>query len=138
MYTTIMGFDFGTKRVGVAIGQTITQTARGLKTLDYESQATFWPSLDRLINEWRPQLLVVGLPFNMDGTEQWITDLARQFGDSLKQHTQLPVTYVDERLTTREARARVFEAGGYQALQDQAIDAVAAATILESWMGSSL
>lgn len=134
MYTTIMGFDFGTKNVGVAVGQTITRTANGLATLDYESQNIFWTSVNELVQQWRPQLLVVGLPLNMDGSEQWITDLVRQFGRNLHETTQLPVAYVDERLTTRQAREQVYQAGGYRALNKESIDAVAAATIVEAWM----
>lgn len=134
MYTTLLGFDFGTKRIGVAVGQTITRTARGLVTLNYQSSTEFWPSVDQLIQEWRPQLLVLGLPLNMDGTEQWITDYVKEFGQMLHQRTGLPVEYMDERLTTREARSQIFDKGGYRALQKEAVDAVAAATIVESWM----
>lgn len=134
MYTTVMGFDYGTKYIGVALGQTITRTARPLTTLACEPEAVFWSSLHELIQTWRPQVLVVGLPLNMDGTSQWTTDLAKAFAQTLKQQTQLPVENVDERLTTVEARSRVFEQGGYQALQKQTIDAEAAVAIIESWL----
>lgn len=134
MYTTVMGFDYGTKYIGIALGQTITRSARPLTTLACEPESNFWSALHELIQTWRPQVLVVGLPLNMDGTSQWTTELAKQFSQTLAYQTQLPVHNVDERLTTVEARSRVFEQGGYHALQKQTIDAEAAVAIIESWL----
>jgi len=134
VYTRLLGFDFGTKKIGVAYGQTVTQTAQPLCILPAKDGVPQWAEIQKLIDKWRPQLLIVGLPLNMDGTEQPITQAAREFTAQLAQQFALPVTTMDERLSTIEARALVFAHGGYKALQEKKIDAVAAVLILESWM----
>lgn len=133
-YTRLLGFDFGKKRIGVAYGQTVTVTAKPLCILAAQDGVPAWNEVKKLVQQWRPQLLVVGLPLNMDGTEQSITEEARRFATSLGEETGLPVTMIDERLTTVEAKTLMFEKGGYKALQGKNVDAVAAVLILESWM----
>lgn len=132
--TRLLGFDFGLKRIGVAFGQTITLSAKPLCTLKAQNGECELAAITRLINEWQPQALIVGLPLNMDDTEQHITQKARAFSDFLTRQTGLPVHLFDERLTTIEARERIFEQGGYKALHQTEIDAVAAALIVEGWM----
>lgn len=129
----LIGFDFGMKRIGVAIGQTITQTARPLDTIHAKDGIPNWQAIASLIQKWLPGALVVGIPLNMDGTEQKITVNARQFAESLRQRFQLPVHEIDERLTTKDAKERLFTEGGFKALQDGQVDRVAAQLILQNW-----
>ena len=129
----LLGFDFGTKRIGVAVGQTITKTARPLETLAAKAGEPQGDALAKLIKTWQPDALVVGIPLNMDGTEQPLTILARNFANYLRAQWQLPVYEVDERLTTRDAREQIFLKGGYKALQNRQIDSIAAQLILETW-----
>lgn len=131
-----LGFDFGMKRIGIAIGQVVTKTARPLETLAAKQGEPDWSKVEKLVNKWNPSGLVVGIPLNMDGTEQAITARAKAFAQALKAHTQLPVYEMDERLTTKEAREQLFTQGGYKALQDGQVDQVAAQLILENWFAS--
>ncbi|MGD9152864.1 MAG: Holliday junction resolvase RuvX [Gammaproteobacteria bacterium] len=132
---TLLGFDFGTKSIGVAVGQTITKSAKPLTVIKVKDDNLDWSKVTQLIDEWKPDALIVGLPLNMDGSEQAITQVVREFANDLQRKFNLPVHLVDERLTTVEARAKLFaEQGGYRALQKPAIDAMAAQLILESWM----
>jgi putative holliday junction resolvase len=132
---TVLGFDFGIKYIGVAVGSTDPVMAHPLSQLVVkEKESIPWEEIAKLIRDWRPAVLVVGIPLNMDGTEQPITQWARQFLESLGQRFSLPVFAVDERLTTVEARARLFSAGGYRALQKKAVDSVAAQLIVETWL----
>ena len=132
----LIAFDFGMKRIGVAIGQTITKTARPLDTLQAKEGLPDAIALKKIIQKWRPDALVVGIPLNMDGTDQPITQRAKQFASWLKEHYQLPVHEIDERLTTKDARERLFTEGGYKALQDGQVDRVAAQLILQNWFES--
>jgi putative Holliday junction resolvase len=130
----LLGFDFGMKRIGVAVGQTVTQSARPLGTLKAINGVPQWPAITRLITTWHPGGLVVGIPLNMDGTEQPLTAAAQQFADSLYKHFKLPVYGMDERLTSVEAKARLFSEGGFKALRKGEIDSVAAQLILQNWL----
>lgn len=129
----LIGFDFGMKRIGVAIGQTITQTARPLETLPAKEGVPDWQHLTKLLKKWQPSILVVGIPVNMDGSDQPITNHARQFARTLREQYNLRVDEMDERLTTKDARERLFAQGGYKALQDGQVDQVAAQLILQNW-----
>lgn len=130
----LLGFDFGMKRIGVAVGQTITQTARPLTTLEAKAGVPSWEKLDKLIKIWQPDALIVGIPLNMDGTLQPLTQLAENFAESLKTHYDLPVYGMDERLSTKAARERLFMQGGFKALQNGQVDSVAAQLILQNWL----
>ncbi len=129
-----LGFDFGLKRIGVAVGQDVTMTASPLRTLTAHNGKPNWKEVERLIADWQPSALIVGIPLNMDGTEMTVTKTARHFAKQLQQRFPVPVYQEDERLTTKTARAKAFEKGGYKALQKEVIDAVAAKLILEAWM----
>jgi putative Holliday junction resolvase len=131
-------FDYGTKRIGVAIGQTVTQTARPLITINAKEGIADPHALAALMKKWRPDGLVVGIPLNMDGTEQPITEYARLFANSLKEQYNLPVFEMDERLTTKDARDRIFSEGGYKALQEGQVDQVAAQIILQNWFAENI
>lgn len=130
----ILGFDFGTKRIGVAVGQTVTKTANPYGMLKANQGQPNWDQVAKIIEEWQPVALVVGIPLNMDGTEQAVTQAAKKFANRLEGRFNLPVYGVDERLTTVEARDRVFQDEGYKGLQKTAIDAMAAKIILEAWL----
>lgn len=129
----VIGFDFGLKRIGVAIGQTITKTARPLDTIYAKSGEPNWHAIGKLIEKWQPDALVVGIPLNMDGSLQKISTDAAKFGVSLRERYHLEVYEIDERLTTKDARERLFQEGGYQSLQDGQVDRVAAQLILQNW-----
>lgn len=129
----LLAFDFGMKRIGVAVGQMVTRTARPLSTIHAKEGTPHWDDLNKLIKTWRPNGIVVGIPLNMDGTEQSITHAARQFADQLHEQYAIPVYGIDERLTTKEAREQMFSKGGYKALQNGQVDSVAAQLILETW-----
>lgn len=130
----LLGFDFGLKRIGVAIGQMVTQSARPLTTLSAKNGIPDWQMITKLIEKWMPDALVVGIPLNMDGTQQNISHHAQAFTESLKKHYNLPVYSVDERLTTKDAREQLFAQGGYKALQGGQVDRVAAQLILQTFI----
>lgn len=128
---TLLGFDYGEKRTGVAVGQSLTSTATGLTTLHSKQQKIDWPAIEELIKEWQPDALVVGIPVHMDGTEQAMTLAARKFSRQLHGRFQLPVFEAEERLTSVEAEQSL---GNNQ--DKAAIDQEAARIILQSWLNS--
>ncbi len=130
---TIIAFDFGTKSIGVAIGQEVTGTARALTAFKAQDGTPDWQQVEKLLKEWQPNLVVVGLPLNMDGTEQPLTARARRFANRLHGRFGVQVVLQDERLSTVEARANLFDRGGYRALDKGSVDAASAVIILESW-----
>jgi len=130
---TFLGFDFGLKRIGIAVGQSVTMSATPLPIIKVQN-TSHWKTIAKLITTWKPCALIVGVPIDMEGSEQLITKLARRFAKQLYDQFHLPVHQVDERLTTKAAREKIYEIGGYKALQKAAIDSVAAGLILESWM----
>jgi putative Holliday junction resolvase len=133
----VLGFDYGARRIGVASGNRISQSARPLPALLSRKGEPDWSRIDTLLAEWQPDALVVGLPLTLDGGEQAITRGARAFADTLGQRSGLPVHLVDERHTSQEA-ARRFAAqrasGSARRRDAENIDSVAAAVILESWL----
>ncbi|QIM62641.1 Holliday junction DNA helicase RuvA [Pasteurellaceae bacterium Orientalotternb1] len=133
MSQTIIAFDFGLNSIGCAVGQSITGTAQPLSAFKAQDGTPKWEAIGTLLKEWCPDLLVVGLPLNMDGTEQPLTQRAKKFANRLNGRFQLPVTLHDERLTTVEARAEIFSRGGFKALKKDKVDSISACLILESW-----
>ncbi len=131
---SLMGFDFGTRSIGIATGQEITGTASPLTSIKANDGIPDWDQIEKILKEWQPDLLIVGLPLNMDGTEQEMTQRAKKFGQRLHGRFGFQVEFKDERLTTTDAKARLFERGGYRALGKSKVDAVSAQLILESWM----
>ena len=128
--TTLLGFDYGPAKIGVAVGQTLTGTATPLTTLRAVKQRPDWAAIGRLIESWRPDRLVVGLPLNMDDSEAPVAAGARRFARQLEGRYRLPVALVDERLTSRGAR----EALGGRPRRIEELDALAAKLILETWL----
>lgn len=133
---TLLGFDFGTRSIGVAIGQEITGSAQPLRALKANDGVPNWDEIEKLLKEWQPDLVIVGLPLNMDGTEQPLTLRARKFANRIHGRFGVVVDLQDERLTTTDARARLFERGGYRALEKGMVDGISALLILEAWMES--
>ncbi|MDP6375083.1 MAG: Holliday junction resolvase RuvX [Pseudomonadales bacterium] len=123
---TILAFDFGTKHIGVATGQTVTDTANGIATVSARRGRPDWSVLDSLVRDWHPSLLVVGLPLNMDGTESDMCAQARLFADRLRSRYQCAVDLIDERLTTVEARTAK--------VAGSSLHAEAAAIIARGWL----
>ncbi|MDH5180432.1 MAG: Holliday junction resolvase RuvX [Gammaproteobacteria bacterium] len=131
---TLLGFDYGKQRIGVAVGQTLTHTVTPLITLRAVNQKPDWTAIGKLIAEWQPDLLVVGLPLHMDGTEQEMTVAARRFGNQLKGRYNLPVAWMDERLSSNEAEDLLRQQGGKTRQDKTDIDKLAAGLILQSWL----
>ena len=138
MTKTVIAFDFGTKSIGCAVGQSITGTAQGLSAFKAQDGVPNWDLINKVLQQWQPDLLVVGLPLNMDGTEQELTLRAKKFANRLHGRFGLPVQLQDERLTTTEARAEIFQRGGYRALQKDKVDSISACLILESWFENQI
>ncbi|HEX7965608.1 MAG TPA: Holliday junction resolvase RuvX [Gammaproteobacteria bacterium] len=136
---TFLGFDFGLRRIGVAVGQTLTGSASPLGVVTPRAGEPDWEAIGRLVAEWRPAALVVGLPYNMDLSEQEMTAHARRFAEGLAQRFPLPVHTVDERLSSREAEAQLKERRqqGRRRVTREDIDGAAACVILESWFNST-
>lgn len=133
----VIGFDFGTHSIGVAVGQTITGTASPLAALKAKDGQPNWEAVESLIKEWQPKFLVVGLPLNMDGTEQPLTDLARKFANRLHGRFGIQVVLQDERLTTVAAKENLFGRGGYKQLKKGKVDSAAAQLILEDYFNQN-
>jgi len=135
--TTIMGFDYGTRRIGIAVGNMISRSARALEVLANGERGPDWTRLETLLREWRPDALLVGLPLTVNDSEQVVSRAARKFATELETRYRLPVTFVDERHSSREAAQRFAErrAGGAAKRKHAAtLDAEAAAIIVERWL----
>ena len=134
---TLLGFDFGEKRIGIAVGQSLTGSVTPLTTLSAVQQKPDWARIEALLKEWQPDRLIVGLPLHMDGREQTLTQRAKRFGNQLKGRYNLPVEWVDERLTSLEAES-ILQQSGKKHSDKRDIDKVAAALILQSWLEQQL
>jgi len=130
---TVLAFDFGTRRIGVAVGNTVLRVARPLTTIAAEATAARFAALAALIDEWRPDLLVVGLPVHADGAPHEMTARAERFARQLEGRFGLEVARVDERYTTQQAESALAEAGVGAAERKVVRDQVAAQLILQSW-----
>ena len=126
MVELIMGFDFGTSKIGIAVGQKITASASPISVVKAKDGKPNWSQLDKVIGEWQPCLFVVGLPLNMDDSENVMTNAAVRFAKRLNGRYGIPFEMVDERLSTFEAKQ--------DTLKD--IDATSASLILETWLSN--
>jgi putative Holliday junction resolvase len=131
--STLLGFDYGSHKIGIAVGQTLTHSANPLTTLGNPRGKPDWERIARLIREWQPQALVVGHPFEMSDREASNAEPAKKFARQLHGRFNLPVHLVDERLTTREAWAELGVAAAKDATR---VDSYAAKLILETWLRS--
>jgi putative Holliday junction resolvase len=138
MPQVILAFDYGTRRIGVASGDTLTCTARALTTLERNGDTIPWNAIDKLVREYQPAQLVVGLPWNMDDTPTLLTETSRAFAADLKARYKVPVALVDERLSSREAESQLRDAraAGLKKRRNTHadVDMIAARILLEQWL----
>jgi len=135
----VLGFDYGTRAIGVALGNRLTRSARPIEVVDNGAHGPDWAALDALVGAWQPDTLVVGLPLSLDGHEQAISRAARDFAATLSTRYARPVELADERLTSVEASHRFAArraSGTARRKHAAAIDAIAAEVILENWLAA--
>lgn len=132
---TLLGFDFGLRRIGVAVGQRVTGTATALTTLAARDGQPDWAQIARLLETWHPDALVVGLPLQLDGTDSEVTRAAQRFARRLEGRFHLPVFLHDERLSSHTAEQWLREHAGKLPAAGAA-DRVAAQVILQDWLDS--
>lgn len=138
MIKTLLAFDYGTKNIGVACGQTITGTANTLTPLKAKDGIPDWAQIEKLIKEWQPDLALIGLPLNMDDSESNLSARARKFANRLHGRFGINIEMVDERLTSFEAKGEVMRRGGSRDYKNSPVDSIAARLIMESWLESHL
>jgi putative Holliday junction resolvase len=132
-HATVLGFDYGMEKIGVAVGQSVTRTTSPLTIVSAHHGKPDWPTISRLIQEWQPSELVVGIPFNMDGSSSPMTGSATRFANQLGGRYGLPVHRIDERLSTIEAEHRLRDRPSGGPRKRANVDHVAAQVILETW-----
>lgn len=128
---TILGFDYGTRFIGLAVGQNRTGSANPLPAIAVRQGKPDWDTIGRVINEWQPDRLIIGYPLNMFDEEQDMSTRAQRFSRQLNGRFGLPTEMIDERLTTREAYAQCAQPGR---MDKQEIDSISAVLIAESWL----
>ncbi|MGW8310427.1 MAG: Holliday junction resolvase RuvX, partial [Thiogranum sp.] len=126
---TLLGFDYGLRRIGVAVGQALTASATALTTVRARDGKPDWPAISRLVADWKPDALVVGIPYHMDGSEQAMTRSSERFCRQLEGRYGLPVHRAEERLTSY-----VVEAGLAAGADKQVVDPLSAQVILQDWL----
>ena len=133
----VLAFDFGSRRIGVACGDTVSRAATPLDTVPVGTGGPRWEAIDALLREWQPALIVVGLPYNVDGSDSTQTRDARSFANEVARRYRLQVVLVDERYSSREAEARLKSARASglrrRRVAKADVDAAAACVILERW-----
>jgi putative Holliday junction resolvase len=131
---TFLGFDFGMKNIGVAVGQELTHTASPLTVIKAREGIPNWDQIQTVIEQWQPQRLIVGLPLSMDGSEQDMTVAARRFGHRLNGRFHIAVDWQDERLSTFEALDQLGIQSKMQSNNREEVDRISAQIILQSWL----
>lgn len=134
---TLLGFDYGRRRIGVAVGNTLTRSAAALATLEAREGAPDWSQLAALLQQWRPARLVVGVPYNADGSQSDLAEEALRFSRRLFGRYGIPVDTIDESLSSADAAERLRAArreGRRPKVDKAALDSAAAAVILQSWL----
>lgn len=129
----VIAFDFGLKNIGAAVGQSVTQSASELKPLSARDGIPNWDDLESLLSDWQPKTVIVGLPLNMDDSESELSKRARKFGNRVHGRFGYDVEFMDERLSTREAKDIAREQGHHGNYGENPIDSLAACIILQSW-----
>lgn len=132
--STVLAFDFGTRHIGIAVGQTLTGTATPLTVLKAKDGQPNWSELLQHIADWQPGQLIVGLPLNIDGTESEFCKRARNFARRLRGRSACKVIMFDERLSTREAKRAASSSRANRNYREFPVDALAACLILQSWL----
>lgn len=137
---TVLGFDVGGRRIGVAVGQALTATASPLATIQSVGDQPDWSAIAKLVDQWRPNRMIVGLPLHGDGSENESTRMARAFAQALSERFGIPVALQDERLSSAEARSRLKEQrqAGRRRTRKTDIDKTAAAIIVQSWLAENI
>ncbi|MFW2374337.1 MAG: Holliday junction resolvase RuvX [Gammaproteobacteria bacterium] len=135
---TVLGFDYGTRRIGVATGQTITASATPLTTISSINQKPDWAAIGQLIEQWKPDALIVGLPTYLDGSPSEMTEKALKFSRQLQGRYNLPVHTVNESLSSFEAEQALQQHKKIGQHNKQEIDKMAAAIIVQSWLEQNL
>jgi len=133
MSQTYLAFDYGTRNIGVSSGQSVTRTAVERPALKAKDGVPNWQEVEALLKEWKPDLVIVGLPLNMDDSESELATRARKFGQRLHGRFGVAVEMVDERLSSYEAKGEVMARGGSRDYGKNPVDSIAARLILESW-----
>ncbi|HEY9052816.1 MAG TPA: Holliday junction resolvase RuvX [Gammaproteobacteria bacterium] len=131
---SVLGFDYGERRIGIAIGQTISQSASPLITLNAINQKPDWNSIEKLITEWKPDALIVGIPRYLDGNDSDMTEKAQRFCRQLEGRFKLPVYTVNESLSSQEAEQRLKQTRKIGQHNKHEIDKMAAAIIVQRWL----
>ncbi len=137
----LLAFDVGARRIGVAVGNTLSRSARAIAMVAATDQGPDWSAVTALVRGWRPDRIIVGEPLTLDGEAQLATHLARRFAREMGERFALPVDLVDERSSSREADRRFAESrrsGQARRRDARALDAVAAQVILERWFGDPI
>lgn len=137
----VLGFDVGARRIGVAVGNTLSHTARAIAMVAARDDGPDWDAITALVREWRPDRLIVGEPLTLTGEVQFATHLSRRFAREAGERFNLPVDMVDERSSTREADRLFAErrrAGHARRRDARALDALAAQIIVERWLGEPI
>jgi putative Holliday junction resolvase len=132
----VIGFDFGLKRIGLATGQLITGTASPLATLQAVNQSPDWDNIEKHIKQWKPDALIVGIPYLLDGTESELTRAARNFSKKLAHRFGLPVYTVDESLSSYAAEQSLKQHQKISKHNKHEVDKMAAAIIVQRWLDS--
>lgn len=135
---TLLSFDYGTKNIGIATGQTITRSASALTHIKAKDGIPNWGEVSALLKEWQPDLVLVGLPLNMDGTESDFCLRARKFAQRLHGRFGVQVELVDERLSTRQAKQEAALNNRHRDYKNNPVDAIAAQIILQDWLNKQV
>jgi putative Holliday junction resolvase len=131
---TIIAFDFGLRQIGIAVGNAVTASTQPLTTIRAKEGIPQWPEVEKILKEWQPDMIVVGEPLNMDGSDGELTERARKFGRRVHGRFGLPVENMDERLSSFEAKQSLRELGHSGDYKTSPIDSYAAELILRTWM----
>lgn len=135
--SSLLAFDYGTRWIGVAVGQTLTATASTLPALKAKDGIPRWEEIEQLISQWQPDTVVVGLPLNMDGSESEMSVRARKFGNRIHGRFGVSVNFADERLSSFEAKGDILKKRGSRDFKSESVDSRSAVIILESWLRNS-
>lgn len=131
---TYLGFDYGTRRIGIAVGNTVSGSASALDTILVKNDQPDWKHITRLIEEWQPDALIVGWPIQMDKSDNPVTPKARRFGNRLHGRYHIPVHHIDERLSSYMALSEISEAGYNGRRSKGLVDSYAAREILQTFL----
>ncbi len=134
--TRLIAFDYGTKNIGVASAQTITKTASSLPGLKAKDGIPDWNQIEKLLQEFKPDLVLVGLPLNMDGSESELSVRAKKFANRIHGRFGVKVEMIDERLTSFAAKGEVIEQKGSRDYKNNPVDSIAARILLEDWLAN--